>query len=413
MLSRKLTKKPSHLLRKSQLSITIQTILYGALLTFLLIRKKAEDPSALILDTAKMPSYLTPLLNNSLYISIAIMVSISFFRVASKKIAPPSKYILIYLFAILTYNIRLFDSSEPATSLAGVAIPFLMLITATPPSKRISGNALLENSLILCFSALTLVNSLLLFLGYGYHGFRFSGVSFHPNQLGIASGISTIFFISILTSTKNKTINKSLFTVLLSLSLILLISSGSRGAIAATALGLAALLIFTRKIKALIIVLIAGPMAYSLISALFPENATYLNSRITDTGDNRSEVWNKMLSGFMESPLIGLGADSIGSENSILKAFSVGGILCGIPILIFTIKIAKEVISYQLKSQKSKEHAKYYAILVAIITASLIDGYLFERVGFIGLLTALIFTFSIERNQQNSSTPIQTKNLET
>lgn len=382
-------------------------LLYGCLLLLLLFRKKDDGPFS---DSANMPSIIAPLLIYSLYLAIILIIIISAKTIAKKILKPPPFYIFAYIFSIFFYNARVFDTSDIPRSLVGLTLPLLILIILSNNATNGIQSLIYRKSLTFCFAVFSGVNVALLASGFGFHGFRFSGITFHPNQLGLVACLACVFFIANTFSSKHLVIRIISAGFLLA-SGVLLVASGSRGALLATVTGAIFYLAVERKLLPLIVVLAIGLLTLSILTIISPENLSFAQSRITDSGDNRSDVWLQMFSAFIESPLIGMGPDAMGSESSILKALAVGGIICGLPVIWMTIKIIKIPIYYFFDSRKIKDDSVYYSLIVCIFVASMLDGYLFEKLGFTSLLLLMTLSFIIEptkankklRNQQNKS----------
>ena len=375
-------------------------LLYGTLLLSLLFRKKDGGD---LLDAANMPGFLTPFLTYSLHFAIVLVAIIVVRNISTNKLKLPKPYIILYLFSIFFYNLRVFDASEMLRSFVGSALPLLMLIAISNKINIEKQSEILRNSLAVCFAGFTLINTSLLILGYGYHGFRFSGITFHPNQLGLAAGLASIFFTASIFTTKSL-IHKQILTILLLLSAALLLASGSRGALLATTLGIIFHLVVERKILPIIIILAICLLTTGALSILDPDNLSFLQSRLVDSNDNRSEVWSRMISGFLQSPIIGMGLDAVGSESSILKALSVGGLICGFPVALMTFKLLSSSIQYFFNKMKNKEDSVYYCLLGCILVASLLDGYLFEMFGFTTTLLLIVLAYTSRKPRRRKPT---------
>lgn len=377
---------------KKMWQIHLPALMYGSLLLLLLFRKKDDGNTG---NTASMPSIIAPLLNYSLHISIILIGIMVLKTLSSRKLKLPPYYVIAYMFSIFFYNIRVFDTNDISRSLVGVFLPPLTLLLVSGSKNRDIQPLILREALTFCFASFSIINVILLILGFGYHGFRFSGVTFHPNQMGLVACLSSIYFIA--NTFNSPSLKARILNIgLLLLSGILLLASGSRGALLAATLGALFYLLIERKFFPIIITSVIAALTLSILSIISPENLSTSQSRMADGGDNRSDVWSEMFWAFINSPIIGMGPDAVGSESSILKAMAVGGIICGIPVLIMTLKIIKKSFKYFFNTYKNKSNSVYYSLLTCILIASLLDAYLFEKFGFTSLLLLLILCIIVD-----------------
>lgn len=342
----------------------------------------------------------------SLLFAFAAIFFLSFLQVVAGKKLNISRPLQIYLAVLFLYSLRIFSVEDVGKSLAGVFVVVMFLFVASSFKDR-------ERQLIFFhtvekglfwFGVLVVLTSLFLYLqgvGYYYKGFRFSGLSFHPNQFGLITALVLIFFLGTFLERKPFRLEKYFLISLILLASFFLLASGSRGGVLAAVVGILFITIGAGiKLTRVIGLLLLFVITYVLFASL-SEQRTLIYERIGANTNNRSEVFGVMWDDFISSPFIGLGGDAVGSENSILKALAVGGFMCGLPLIYFVWTLSVDLYRRILFKNRMREalglaQLKFNAMLAAIMVASLFDGYLFERFGLTAFMLILILSSRID-----------------
>src|SRR5690606_26700440 len=173
-------------------------LFYGMALFFLLARRSESDSSIFL---PSLPQFLLQFTGISLYLCGVSLVIVSAIIFVSGKVRMPALILLIYVAGLSFYNIRIFDSEAAGLSLIGIFLPYLMLFSVSPSCVSVGldcSHDIVFRSLSICFGIFVILNMSLLLMGYGYYGFlssRYSGITFHPNQFGMAASLGFLFFM--------------------------------------------------------------------------------------------------------------------------------------------------------------------------------------------------------------------------
>ena len=327
-------------------------------------------------------------------------------RIIAGKRLNVSPLLQFYLAVLFFYSLRIFSIDEVGKSLAGifVVVMFIFVASSYKDKKRQLIFFRTVEVGIYWFGVLVVLTSLFLFLqglGYFYQGFRFSGLSFHPNQFGLITALVLIYFLGSLLERNLFRLKKYFLISLILLATFFLFASGSRGGALAAVVGIMYIAIGAGiNLARFIGILLVFVITYALFASL-NEQSLLIFERLGENTDNRSEVFNVMFEGFISSPFIGLGGDAVGSENSILKALAIGGLMCGLPLIYFVWKLFGDLYKRMLLTSSMKDvlsiaQLKFNAMIVAIMVASLFEGYLFERFGLVAFMLILILSSRID-----------------
>ena len=245
--------------------------------------------------------------------------------------------------------------------------------------------------LIFCV-AFAAINVYILSTGAGFfnESARFSGISYHPNQFGAIAAISTLMTIAFGPIFFSGKLAGIMIGLVAAANLFLTLASGSRGALLSVALGFTFIAI-CKKINPIFLGMCAilSVVVYQLF-ALLTESSGEIIDRLQSTGDNRSEVFSRLLQSFLENPLYGAGSNADGSENAILKALAIGGLVCGIPMACFIatriwlvlVALTAYIRLPAVRPSTFSPDIGSDAIIFSVLASSMADGYLFEKFGF-------------------------------
>lgn len=386
-------------LSKSKLLESFESIFITSTLFFLYLRLSDQSGSDQEATTHWVFSLIAPY---ALILAAIGMFVLCIFRLFTRKNIILKDIIFPYLFSLLIFAIRMFDWEQPVQSLAGLIVVLMFLILTSSFSKfqRQQSYFFSVEKGFFYFIVLLAVTTLFLYiqgLGFYNQGFRFSGLSFHPNQFGLICALAVVFLFGVTQEGDAKKIKKISVLVLIIIMIFFLLASGSRGGVLAATVGLLFVAIGAGfRFGQISIISLLIPLAY-IFYALFAEQSELVFLRFIENTNNRSEVFGLMFDSFLSSPIIGLGLGATGSENSFLKALAVGGLVCGLPLLFFAFRLGFMLVkNLKLMSKETsslrKRQLKFSAMLASILIVSMFDGYLIERFGFSTFLIIIILS---------------------
>jgi len=369
----------------------LDSLLIGIICFFLYLRKPDDSFS-----NEFEINYLVDLLRSrSLLICIfclALFCLIQFFK---GKRTSPERILWPFLCSKLFYSIRIFGLQDLIYSSANIlVVAFFIFISTTykNPIKHYQLSSNFKFGLYFFFLLFLFSSVYLLLIDKGFMGYRFIGLSYHPNQYGLVAALAFVYFMN-LTLKENVSLYVRLFHISLSVgSIFFLFLSASRGATLAALVG-TTLHILKKKFSIYNILIILLIIFLFLKISFISEFQNQIFDRFIDNIDSRTDPFLEMWQVFKSSPLIGVGLADIASENSYLKSLALGGITCGMPLIIFGTVIPYFVIRIfmlGLKNPTITDNSHLETIIV-IWTASFFDGYLFEKFS----LSSFILIFSI------------------
>jgi hypothetical protein len=405
-------------LNKNKLLELFESMFITSTLFFLYLR--LSDQSGTDEDTAThwVFSFIAPY---ALLLAAGGLLVLCIFRLFAKKQIMLKGILLPYLFSLLMFILRVFDLDQLIQSFAGLIVVFMFfLLTASfkNAQRQLSYFCSVERGFFL-FIILLAVTTLFLYaqgLGFYNQGFRFSGLSFHPNQFGLICALGLIYLFGVAQESGLKKTKKFNTISLIAVMAFFLLASGSRGGVLAATVGLLFVAIGVGfRFRQIIIVTLVIPLAYVSYS-FFAEQSDLVFSRFTENTNNRSEVFEVMFSDFLSSPLIGLGIDAAGSENSYLKALAIGGLMCGLPLIYFAFRLGFVLVKnlkFMLKQTNplQERQLKFSAMMASILVASMFDGYLFEKFGFTTFLLIIILSSRLHHKNLEKNTPVKSKTI--
>jgi O-antigen ligase len=239
---------------------------------------------------------------------------------------------------------------------------------------------------------------------------RVSGLTVHPNHLGIVAGMALPVAVAQMASTSSRL--RRIFYGLLSASMALgVLVSGSRSAFAGTVAGLLFLFIIAVRARSRIMLYVyggglIGVALVSLAVALATHNGFITLQRLAgvDTGqtaETRFSSYRDALAGFASSPIVGHGFQLIVQTHDIyLQLLQAGGLLAlgaFAAYVVGTLRLAWQLGHNPLVPAPSR-------LLIAGLSASILvwlinglaENQLYDRYLYvpIGLLLGLSFVFS-------------------
>lgn len=374
--------------------IRISEILAMAFALFFTYVRAPEDVGYSSGDIAG--KYVEILTKNSILLAGLCILWFLFIKFRNKNTYSVSLIVTLLFLTMVLHAIRVFDSDQLFSSILSIVVAALFLCVGVQAENRFFYNDNAIGDSINVFFFLVLVSSAYAYyMGVGFFGYRFAGLSFHPNQFGLICSLATVNFFGNVLNNGKKTYVYAYNSVMLIFSLYYLLASGSRGGLMSAVIGVTYISLCYKvnllKFFGLIFIVLVGIFLYEQYS----ENSGLIFERFYNNEDNRSEVFNNMLAGFFESPLYGVGVLSVGSENSYLKALSVGGVICGIPLILVGLACLASTANIMINAKyyfASNNSVKFAGFVSAIIFASMFDGYLFEKFGFSSILIMAIFS---------------------
>lgn len=363
-------------------------------------------------SVSNLPNFIYIFQNISLFgalLSLLSMVLISVFFKKNK--VKFSISLIIYFFLLVWYYLRSYwVGSGDINNVFAILVIFSLFVCAISVDRKdsISINIAFTFPLIISLSVWCLLNYTLYLTGYGYNliegSSRFFGTTAHPNSCGAYAVISfVLFFLSFLKNYKKKEYKKSfLFGVLAFISLNLIFIAGSRSGMLAAILGILTITPIYLWVIPMILIFVIY-LVY--IIKVFPESMIFLAfDRMKNAPlDNRDEVWVALISDFQKHPILGSGDFSGVSGNGFLTAFGGTGFFGGMLFLMLVVYMLYKISINKLfvGHGKIEDYIVLINVLVVVIfSLSIFEGFIFDKFGFIQVLTLFILALIGPFNQK-------------
>lgn len=245
-----------------------------------------------------------------------------------------------------------------------------------------------------------IVTFALLVFGYGYAqtGARFLGMTYHPNAQGAFAALCAGLFLARFLRPGLELKQRLTDGLLLVLSLLLVVASGSRTATLMAFLGFVFL----------------APARYSLVSASAVFAALYLapgigisegdatiggaiTRMLNATTGNRDEVWGRLLLDFYAQPLLGVGDTTSVSGSGYLTAFAGDGFFGGVLFLAVAAIVLRQAIRLISRFRHTREwNSRLVAavLMLQMLFGAVFEGTLFDKFSPFPIL-AMIFLMAM------------------
>ncbi len=297
-------------------------------------------------------------------------------------------------------------------------LAFSIIIFTFSPALKINTLISLRDTTLNYFinwiSTLTILSTLTLISGI-YLGLPdrpdYTGLFSHSMILGPMSGISALNFAYAIEKNQRKGL-KILFLLLLLLSILACVASGSRIALISTMVGLFSFYsysytlykykLFTRLFSLLILLVISYP--------LWKTHANFLQAKFEfseSKGDllfSRNDIWQDRITEFSKSPIIGIGFASVDTRiseefdeetgivepgSSWLAILSMTGLL---GFIVYGFILFRPLLWLLKSSSKDLENSFLLSLLVLFFTHMFAEGYILSAGS--GMLLFLITLLS-------------------
>lgn len=340
-----------------------------------------------------LPGYVYLFQNISQYISFVSLLILFFIMIFVSKnrqicISIPG---LLICFVLISYAFRsFFVGSQDYKNFISIMIIILFFIyfsTFLNEKRKYIPYYSIQISLTLW----VIFNLFLFSLGYGYAvvdtSSRFFGTSPHPNFTGAFACTSLAFFVVKFLNNKMR-FEKILILIMIIMSLLLVLLSGSRSALFSALLSIIIVLPNFYKI----IPFIFCGVFYFIFFILYTNNSIYLAvERMKNAPlDNRNTVWTSLINDFHRNPIWGSGDFSGVSGSGYLTAFGGTGLVGGIIFIIATFLML--YISFRnilLSHHFIRNNTEYCIIFIVICIISFFEGYIFDKFGFFQIFLLL------------------------
>jgi len=391
-----------------------RALLLGLLLLVLSFKGQQE----LSVDTSfslvvELPSWVVAFKSAAEVLGVAFLFGYLLVSVTGR-LKPAPYEVIGYVLVLAYYFIRSATlQSGSVTDL--VALVIVVIFTFAVGSDLTKSGRLKQNecsqtcqvrALGIFFSGYVLAGSILFGTGYGYPqiGFRFVGVTYHPNAHGAYSALSAGYFLAAATaqrlSGKNYTYNGVLFV----LSCLLVIISGSRTAFLMATLAI----LLLSPLFAIVVAGFASTVLFSFHMGVVDFGETgpisgAIQRAATATTGNRLEVWDILISDFLADPIFGVGSSSGVSGSAILTSLAGGGLLAFLVFVsAFTSAFKKSIRNvFDFRRTGVVTTSIYASVLfIEICIQGAFEGALFDRFSPIPLLTILLL-YQIGQKAQN------------
>jgi O-antigen ligase len=371
-------------------------VLLPALLLFLIATRKNELLIGEIADfdladaifSSALPTFWAELGAYTSQLAIVILVALLASRSDFRRPALPA---LLYGAFAIFYNLRIADSDAIAESAGGIIVAGCICLLSLRPSdvrRQLQLATQTRDAFVLFALSYVGVNFVLMISGYGYHGYRFSGLSYHPNQFAQIAALSTAGLLLASSQATTWSLRATLWTGA-ALAVVLLIAAGSRGALVCLFVGLFAI-VYLKRGSRWVVLATAATAALLFGSLFYLDTGDELLARLLDTGDNRSEAFQLMWDTFLDYPLIGNGTNAGATENSMLKALAATGLVGGILFAGFLGTALVQALKVLAARQALPQQVLVAVLVLMVLSSSLLDGYMVEKLSFSGVLLVLM-----------------------
>ena len=335
-------------------------------------------------------------------ISLSILFFFSVCNYKSLQIKKPFLKILVPLliyFILLSIRSYMNQSAAYNTYIDFLFFLNILLFVLLVNYSYLNPNVLLKSLFVFVVS--NIIITFLYFLGIGLSDSlegRVAMLGMNENYLGLSLTIAFLSLMSIVIDNKlDMSKNRFLLLLFLPLLLILIIKSGSRGALLGTFLGIFVFVLFNKSIKSFkkLLLIFGSIILLILVYFLFLRNS-YVVERLIDTfqyGDtaNRDLIWEALTYSFSDTIIWGVGKTGYGAiagdlspHNVLLEVFLYTGVIGLIVFLFFYYKLLKRAFS-KLKY----ENEILPIVLLMPITILLFTGQFFDK-KFIWLILAYV-----------------------
>lgn len=376
-------------------------VFFTSLMFFFLLMKAGYGEEEI--SVSNLPSFIYYIQNIALFgalLSLFLLLIITIFLKKNK--IRFSISLIIFWFLLTWYYLRSYlVGSGDIYNIFAILVVFSLFICLISINIKNSENIniIFTIPLLISLSLWCLLNYFLFLIGYGYNfiegSSRFFGTTSHPNTCGAYAVISFIlFFWGCLKNNKKKEYKKVfLFGILTFISLNLIFIAGSRSGMLAVMLGLLTIM----PIYLWIIPLFFSLIVYIIyVMRVFPESMIFVAfDRMKEAPlNNRDEVWLALISDFQKYPILGAGDLSGVSGNGFLTALGGTGFLGGTLFLILAIFMICKIFMNKLfiGYHKMNDYIVLSNVLMIVIfSLSIFEGFIFDKFGFLQVLTFFIF----------------------
>lgn len=320
-----------------------------------------------------LPNYIILLQNNSAYIVLGLMLlSIIFsFNGKTSQIYKSSKgTFFFFIFQIIVILSGNGDFNETVLRFLLSIIIFFYFLHVIPKLEQ--SKAIL--SIFLGVFLFTVINFLCYFLfpDTSWKG-RLFGVGSHPNFIGVAAAISTVFSLYFFFSSNKY---KIFWGITVCIGILVCIFSGSRNSIGMIIISFLYFILNKFKNPSTKILIISCGILVLLF--LINMNISLSNIDYTARGNNREETWGEMLKKILEFPLLGEGRQG-STSNSYLFSIVAGGIIGAVFLYLSLFEVMKKF--FLEKKQKYQDNIILYKNIVVVMAFSaLFEGFLLDQV---------------------------------
>lgn len=270
-------------------------------------------------------------------------------------------------------------------------VTFVVQSALTGPEPTKVTRDILQGLRIFCgiFIAVNFVNYALGF-GYAPSQPRFFGTAVHPNFLGVQLASANLLLLSGVRRSRLRSALVPAFFILAGIWLQLL--TGSRTSLLMLMVGgLALTWLNLKKHKALVLMfgvpfVLCAIVAAASIGSSAPAGVF---TRGSEGPDTRSEAWGQMIAEIVAYPIFGQGYFVGASENSTLRAMAAFGIIFGLIFAALLLFSAYRLHRYA--KINTALAAPFFALMSALIVASLFEGSLMDTWSLPKFLLVLMF----------------------
>jgi hypothetical protein len=219
-------------------------------------------------------------------------------------------------------------------------------------------------------------------------------MTYHPNAQGAFAALCAGLFLARLLRPGLELKQRLTECILLALSLLLVVASGSR----------------TATLMAFLAFVCLVPARYAVVSAIAVLAAFYLAPGIgTSEGDatiggaitrmlnattgNREEVWGRLLSDFYSHPFLGVGDTTSVSGSGYFTAFAGDGIFGGLLLLAVVAIVLRQAIRLIFKFRQTREWNSTLVgavLMLQMLLGAVFEGALFDKFSPFPLLAMIL-----------------------